>query len=110
MNDPKDPAKLLEALLASQTEGGAAPLTAEEVQQKIDEQEKEIAENFKKLETKDIVKMLVAAENYLNFIHRSNPALTKRNHASLENARVLISCVLDGRKPQNLDELGPTKF
>jgi len=103
--DDKDPAKLLEALLS---QGGVDKnMSLEEIQKRLEEQEKEIISNFKKLETKDIIKMLVAAENYISVVQRSNPSLTKKNHMALDNAKVLVSCILDGKKPDNFDELGP---
>lgn len=100
-SDTKDPTKLLESLLS----GGEKLPTMEEIQAKIDEQEKEISSNFRKLETKDIVKLLVSAENYVNMVIRSNPSLTQRNHSHLHNARILIGCVLDGKLPDNYEEL-----
>jgi DNA-binding transcriptional regulator YhcF (GntR family) len=109
MSSSDDPKKLLEALLAGAGKNGAKMPTAEEMQEELAAQEKEIADNFKKLETGEIVKMLVAAENFINHILRSDPHLTARNHAALRNARVLIGCILDGKKPENLDELNVLK-
>lgn len=98
--DEKDPVKLLSALLGSEKEP-----TPEEIKAKLEQQEREIATNFKKLATTDIVNLLVAAENYINLVIRSNPSLTQRNHSHLYNARILLGCVLDGKLPQNYDEL-----
>lgn len=107
MSSSDDPKKLLEALLS----GKDAKLpSVEEMQAEMAAQEKEITENFKKLETADIVKMLVAAENFIQHILRSDPPLTSRNRSALLNARVLIGCILDGKKPDNFNELDRTKI
>lgn len=102
------PPELLE-LLGKHTGMDKMP-TPEEIKAQLAEQEMEIMQNFKKLETQEIIKMLVAAENYLTHVWRSDPALTRKNHSALHNARTLITCVLDGKKPDNYDDLGKVKL
>lgn len=103
--EDKDPAALLAELL--QGGGVGRQPTPEEMKAEFAKQAKEISDNFRKLETDDIIRMLVAAENFLAHIERSQPSLTMKNHAMLKNAKTLIGCVLDGKKPDNFNELGP---
>lgn len=107
MSSDKDTKDLIERLLSGASTGGQKMPSPEEMKAEFEKQEREIFENFKKLETKEIITMLVAAENFLNGFLRSDPPLTRRGISNLQNVKVLISCVLDGKKPDNFDELGP---
>ena len=87
---------LIKQLLAA---GGTPSMTKEEMEKANEKLVADISANFKKIETKDIVRCLVTAENLLTIFIRSDPALTRQSHNDVAEARALISAVLDGNIP-----------
>src|SRR6184192_2270012 len=85
--------------------GGVNSMTKEEMEKANEKLVAQTAENFRKLETKDIVRALVTAENLLTMFMRSNPALTRQSHNDVAQARALVSAVLDGKIPPAPDKL-----
>lgn len=109
MADRDDISKLLETLKNGGVGKSPADMTLEEITEHNEAQFKKVMENFKKIETKDIIHMLVSAENLLIMMQREDPPLKRRHAEALHNARIFISCILDGKLPTNWDDIKPYK-